>query len=304
MSALLALALLAIGLLLVVAGAELFFAGVLAAAGRLGVSSFALAVVLSGFELENLAAGIASDVKGLPGAAAGTFLGGTTFLALGVSGLAGLLSPLRARLPAGVLAWTAASPLPLLVLALDGELSRLDGALLLVWFGAALTGLVISGGSLLEREPHSRGRPFVLRLTAGLLLLAVAGEALGEGIRHVVRRLGVSQALLGNTVVAAGVEAEEVGRVVVPARHGRPNVGLANVAGTIVHFTCFNAGVIALVKPLELSGSSRWLHLPVAAGSVLALCALLTLRRRLGRPEAALLLLAYAVYLAAAVAAA
>ena len=301
-SSLAALGLLAIGLVLVVAGAELFFQGVLAAAGRLGVSSFALTVVLSGFELENLAAGIATNLKGLPGAAAGTFLGGTTFLALGVSGVAGAIAPLRARLPSGVLLWTAASPLPLLTLSLDGELSRLDGVLLLVWFVVALAGLVASGRSLLERDPPRRRQAFLLRLVAGLALLSAAGEALGEGLRRVVERLGASQALLGNTVVAASVEAEEVARVVVPARRDRADIGLANVAGTIVHFTSFNAGVIALVRPLELVGVSRSLHLPVAVGSVLALCALLAVRGQVGRPEAVLLLLAYGAYVGTAIA--
>src|ERR687891_316752 len=139
MSSLVALLLLAAGIALVVAGAEIFLDGLLASASRLGVSAFAITTVVSGFEVENLAAGIAANVAGLPGAAAGTFLGGTTFLALGVSGLAALISPIRARLPGKALAWTALGPLPLVALALDGTISRLDGALLVAWFAVALT---------------------------------------------------------------------------------------------------------------------------------------------------------------------
>src|ERR671925_2063325 len=90
---------LAAGVALVVAGAELFFDGVSAAASRLGVSAFALTAVVSGFELENLVAGLAANANGLPNAAAGTFLGGTTFLALGVAGFGALVAPLHARLP-------------------------------------------------------------------------------------------------------------------------------------------------------------------------------------------------------------
>src|SRR3954451_19294700 len=131
MSEMPALLVLAGGLVLVVAGAELFFDGVLAGASRLGVSAFVLTAVVSGLELENLAAGIAANAKGLGGAAAGTFLGGTTFLALGVAGIAAVIAPIEARLPLPALAWTAAAPIPLLGLALDGEVSRLDGGLLL-----------------------------------------------------------------------------------------------------------------------------------------------------------------------------
>src|SRR3954470_2892014 len=104
-----ALLVLASGIVLVVAGAELFFDGVLAVAGRLGVSAFVLTAVVSGFELENLAAGIAANERGLIGAAAWTFLGGTTFLALGVACVAALVAPIRARLPLAALAWTVAS---------------------------------------------------------------------------------------------------------------------------------------------------------------------------------------------------
>src|SRR5919109_4722474 len=90
---------LAAGVALVVAGAELFFEGLLAAASRLGVSAFALTAVISGFELENLAAGIAANANGLPNAAAGTFLGGTTFLALGVAAIGAAGFPIRGEVP-------------------------------------------------------------------------------------------------------------------------------------------------------------------------------------------------------------
>jgi cation:H+ antiporter len=105
-SSLAALALLVAGVALVVAGADVFFRGLLALAARLRLPAFVVTVVLSGFELENLAAGIAANAKGLPGAAAGTFLGGTTFLAAGVAGLGALIAPMRSRLPLPALAWT------------------------------------------------------------------------------------------------------------------------------------------------------------------------------------------------------
>jgi cation:H+ antiporter len=303
MSSLAALLLLAGGLVLVVAGAELFFDGVLAAAERLRVSPFVITVVLSGFELENLAAGIAADLKGLPGAAAGTFLGGTTFLALGVTGVSALIAPIQARLPAAVLVWAAVAPAPLVVLSLDGSLSRPDGGLLVVWFAVALVGLARSGRLSPPAEPRAH-RFWAVKLLAGIGLLSAGGELLGEGIQNVVRRLGISEALLGNTVVAAGVEAEEIARVAVPARRQRGDLALANIAGTIVHFVALNAGVIALVKPLPLDHVTLYLHLPVAAASVLALCALLAVRGGIGRPAATTLLVLYATYIAAAIVAA
>jgi cation:H+ antiporter len=300
-SSLAALALLVAGVALVVAGADVFFRGLLALAARLGLPAFVVTVVLSGFELENLAAGIAANTKGPPGAAAGTFLGGTTFLAAGVAGLGALIAPMRARLPSTALVWTAAAPVPLLLLSLDGTLSRLDGGLLLLWFVLALAGLARSGRSLLAAEPvERRNRAFVL-LVAGLAVLTLGGELLGEGLRRAVSRFGISATLLGNTALAASVEAEELARVALPARRGRPDVALANVLGTVVHFIAFNAAVIALVQPLALDAATRHLHLPAALASTWVLCALLALRGGLGPREGALLLALYAVYLGLAV---
>jgi cation:H+ antiporter len=295
-----ALALLAGGIVLVVAGAELFFEGLLAAAARLGVSAFALTALVSGFELENIAAGIAANVKGLENAAAGTFLGGTTFLALAVAGLGALVAPLGAQLPRAVLVWTAAAPVPLLLLALDGEVSRLDGGVLLGWFVLAMAGLWRAGRGLLG-APVEQKRFILLRVLFGLALLTAAGEMLGEGLRRVVSRFGVSETLLGNTAIAASVEAEEVARVAVPARRGRGDIALGNIFGTIVHFIAFNAGVIALVRPLDLDSASRWLHLPVAAASPVFLVFLLAWRGSLGRAAGALLVGLYVGYVSVAV---
>jgi cation:H+ antiporter len=303
MSTVLAIALLVAGIVLVVGGAELFFEALLAGASRLRVSAFALAAVVSGFELENLAAGIAANAKGLPGAAAGTFLGGTTFLALGVAGLGGLLAPIRADLPRSVLAWLAASPVPLLALAADGGLSRLDGGLLVAWFAVALTGMARAGRSLLVAEDTAHDpRRWLLRLFAGLGVLTGGGVLLGDGLRRVVNDLGVSQTLLGNTAIAAAVEAEEVGRVAIPAKRGRGDVAIANVAGTIVHFTAFNAGVIALVRPLPLDSASLHLHLPVSVGATLLLCAALLFGHGIGRRSGAAFVALYAAYVATAIA--
>src|SRR4051794_4796101 len=299
MSELPALLVLGGGLVLVVAGAELFFDGVLAVASRLAVSAFVLTAVVSGFELENLAAGIAANARGLSGAAAGTFLGGTTFLALGVAGLSAVVAPIRARLPLAALAWTAAAPLPLVACAADGRISRLEGATLVVWFLIALAGLARSGRAFLAGEPSGQSRP-LLRLIAGLGLLTVGGDLLGRGLRDVVARFDVSATLLGNTVVAASVEGEEVARVVVPARRARGDVALANILGTIVHFVGLNAGVIALVKPLRLDADSLHLHLPVAASAPAVTCVVIAARGGIGRVEGALLLALYGAYLAAA----
>jgi cation:H+ antiporter len=301
-SALLGPVLLAVGLAAVVAGAELFVDGLLPTAERLRVSPYALVVVLSGLELENLAAGIALDLRGLGSAAAGTFLGGTTFLALAVPGLAALIAPIDVRFPLPLLVCSAAAPIPVFALGLDGDLSRIDGAVLVAWFGLALYGIVRSGRGLLATASIERRSFPLARLAVGLAAIAGAGLLVGEGVRRIVRHFDVSATLLGNAAVAPAVELEEVARVAVPTRRGRPEIGLGNVFGTIAHFAALNAGVIALVRPIHLDRATRDLHLPVAGASALMLAALVAWRRGLGRGDAVGLLVLYAVYVAAAAA--
>lgn len=288
---------------MVVFAADLFVDGLLGVALALGVAPFVLSVALSGFETENLATGIAANAKGLPGAAAGTFLGGVTFLAFGVAGLGGLIAPIRVELPTRFAVWTAVSPLPLFAFAVDGHLSRLEGGLLVVWFVVALVGLARSGPSLLapdEEEEHVR-RPG-LRLVVGLALLTGGGWVIAQGLLTTVRQLGVPQTLLGNTALAATIEAEELARFAVPARRGRPEIGLGSIAGTIVHFVALNAGIIALVKPLTLGPQTTRFYLPVAVASPAILATVLVVRKRLGRIEGAGLAALYVAYVAAAIA--
>jgi cation:H+ antiporter len=294
---------LVVGLVVVVLAADVFVDGLLGVALALGIAPFVLSVALSGFETENLAAGIAANAKGLPGAAAGTFLGGVTFLAFGVAGLGGLIAPIRVELPTRFAVWTAISPLPLFAFAVDGHLSRPEGGLLVVWSVVALAGLAQSGRDLLVAEDEEgRVRFAGLRLLVGLALLTGGGWLIGQGLRTTVRQLGVPQTLLGNTALAATIEAEELARFAVPARRGRPEIGLGNIAGTVVHFAALNAGIIALVKPLAFGTDTTRFYLPVAVASPAILAAVLVIRKQLGRIEGAALTALYAAYVAVAIA--
>ena len=303
---LVALALLTGGIALVIIGAEAFFDGLLSAAGRLPVSAFFLTVLVSGFEIENIAAGLAANLAGFPGAAAGTFLGGTTFIALGVAGLGAILVPYRVRLSRSFLWWTALAGAPLLLLARDRTLSRVDGVILITFFCAAMvslhrtTGALGASGSDGDGGAERKRHPWAW-LLGGLAALTIGGELLGNGLHAVVSRFGISATLLGNTAIAALTEAEEIGRIAVPARRGRPDMAAANVGGTAIHFMTLNAGILAAVRPLHLDDATMRLHLPVAVAAPAVFCLILLLRGGLGRLEGALLSSFYAAYIGAAV---
>jgi cation:H+ antiporter len=305
-SGLVPLAFLAAGIAVIILGAEAFFAGLQGVARRVGVSTFFLTLLFSGLEVENIAAGLAAHLAGFPGAAAGTFLGGTTFITLGVAGLGAILVPFRIGLPRVFLLTTAFAGAPLAILALDRTLSRVDGGILIATFCVAMIVLHRSTGALTgnEDDPNSDARakrhPWAW-LLGGLAAMTVGGELLGNGLHGVVSRFGVSSTLLGNTAIAALTEAEEIGRVAVPTRRGRPDMAVANIGGTAIHFLTLNAGILALVLPLSLDEATMRLHLPVAVVAPALYCLILVLRGGLRRGDGLLLAALYVAYIAAAV---
>jgi cation:H+ antiporter len=299
-----ALALFAAGIALVVAGAEAFVDGLLATARRYQLSAFFLTIVVSGLEIENIVGGLAANLAGFPGAAAGTFLGGTSFVALAIAGLGAVIAPLRATLPRQFLLVTGASGLPLALLARDRELSQLDGALLIAWFALGMALLFRStSGQFLTADDEGEAKRFpLLWLGAGLAVMSAGGELLGSGIQAIVVRFGLSPTLIGNTAIAALTEAEELGRVAVPTRRGRPDVAVANIGGTAFHFLSLNAGLIALVRPLPLDDVTMRIHLPVAVAAPLLFALIFGLRGGLGRAAGAILIALYVAYVAIAIA--
>jgi cation:H+ antiporter len=304
-SGLVSVALLAAGITAIVLGAEAFFAGLLGAAQRIGVSTFFLTLLVSGLEVENIAAGLAANFAGFPGAATGTFLGGTTFITLGVAGLGAVLVPFRVRLPWEFLVATAFAGAPLALLAADRTLSRVDGGILIATFCVAMIVLHRSTGAMPgdeTDEDNLQGRRYSgVWLLGGLAAMTVGGELLGNGLHGIVSRFGVSPTLLGNTAIAALTEVEEIGRVAVPARRGRPDMAVANIGGTAIHFLSLNAGILAVVLPLQLDDATMHLHLPVAVVAPALYCLILVLRGGLGRREGIVLAGCYVAYLVAAV---
>lgn len=147
---------------LVVFGADVLLDGLLALPRRWRRSAFALVVLLAEPAHENLAAGVAANIEGAPGAVLGTCLGSSVVIALGVAGLGGMLAPSSVSPARSTVAWTTAAPLPLLLLSLDGEIGHLHGLLLRFWFAVAIGGLPRGEGTPLqvdENEAEDRRGP-------------------------------------------------------------------------------------------------------------------------------------------------
>lgn len=274
-----------------------------------GVSAFLLAVLFVGLDFENWAFGIAAVLGGLPGIAIGSAFGSALFLTGIAIPAAGLLVPFEVRIPRDYVLLTAGAPLVLFPSLLGGSVTRLEGALLLLFLAAALLHLYRRerDGRPTLRDPEAeeaarearrggRGRWFYLGLSALLVAGVVVGSELAvRGARGVVTGLALDETAFGMTAVGLVMSLEEVLLVVEPVRKGRVPIAAGNIVGSLVFFCTGNVGLLALPGALPLEPATLRLYWPLLAGSVLLVAAFLW-RGRVKRPEAAVLLAAYAVF--------
>lgn len=308
MSVLVAVGLFLVGALLAVWATERLLKGLVSLATALRLSAFGGAV-LSGFEAENIAVGLAAGGDKVAPVALGAVFGGAIFLVCVALGLGALLFPLDVRLPRGVLLVFAASPV-LAGLALVGPVTlHWVGVILLVAGVAALAYLVRAarGQQFLRshevdearEEEHSLGA--ALALTAvGIAVIRVGGELVAHGATRIVDTLRVPALLMGLVVTPTVIELEEVIRQAVPTKEGRPDVSAGNLIGTLLYVALFNLGLIALLTPVQVDPLVRQLDWPALIAVTWIATAFLW-RGRVGRKASLLLLTAYGAYIVAQV---
>jgi cation:H+ antiporter len=275
-----------------------------------GLSAFLISVVFIGFDPENLAVGAVASHGGSTGIALGTIVG-SAMVALALAfGITALIVPLDfEQAPRRILVLPVGAVAALTLLALDGRLSRGDGALLLLGYVGAVglmvhwerEGLHVAPTAAVESEVEDespRGvRRSVAWFGASLIGIVVGSELLVRGARPLIAALGWTETVFGMTLLALLVSVEEVARELPTALKGRPDITYGNVLGSTLAFFGFNAGVIALVRPVEVDPLTQYFYLPVCAGTVL-LIALLMEQRRVPRWGGALLVGAYVLFAA------
>lgn len=328
-----AVALFFVGVALVLVSVETFIEAVAESALALGISGFFLTVVLAGTDVENAILGLAAVIEGLPALALGTVFGEALFI-LGVAvGLAGILTPFETTVPRSYLLLTLCAPAMLFVLALDGTLTRFDGAVLTVAY-LPLLGIVYAlernqstrylsaeeveevleeadelddsdtDGSGTGAEDFPADAPLRERYEGwyqlGVAVLAALGMTIGSelavsGARGLLSVLGVTGLAFGATVMSLIASLEELFLTVEPARQGRPHLGVGNVVGSVLFFVTANVGVIALVRPIDTSGTVLTIHWPFFLVTLLLVAAIFW-RGHITRSDGVVLLGMYVAY--------
>jgi cation:H+ antiporter len=280
------------GLALVVYFAEKLVAGVVGTAAGFGLSAFWISVVFIGFDPENLAVGVTGSYEQIPGIALGSVVGAAMVAVALALGVTALIVPLTfERAPRRILL------LPVLAVALawglmmDGQLSRLDGGILLLGYVAAIgyllhlnrRGIDIKAGGEVAETLEKIGERSRWR-AVGLMVLSLAGivtgsEMLVKASSRLISKLGWSDTLFGMTVLAFLVSIEELARELPAALKKRPDITYGNVLGSVLAFFLFNGGLIALVRPVQIDAQTQTFYMPACAATVLMTSIVVATRR-------------------------
>lgn len=299
---------LAAGLGLLILGGELLVRGAAGFALRLGVSPLLIGLTVVGFgtSTPELVTSLEAAFKGSPGIAIGNVVGSNTANVLLILGIAALLAPIpverRAFLRDGTVAAVAA--LACLAVVLAGSLERLSGLILV-----GLLAAYIAFAAWRERVPagtedafkearRSMGVPLAVGLALGGLAITVLGaRLLVDAAIGLAQVAGVSDTVIGLTVVAIGTSLPEMATSVVAAYRRAPEIAFGNIVGSNIYNVLGILGVTALVHPIpvppEIIAFDIWVMLAAAAALTVAAVTGWQITRR----EGAALLGAYGAYM-------
>ncbi|HVM15790.1 MAG TPA: calcium/sodium antiporter [Egibacteraceae bacterium] len=303
------------GLALLTVAADRFVLGAARLSAALRVSPVIVGAIVIGFgtSAPEFLVTILATVQGSQDLAFGNIVGSNTANVLLVLGAAGLMHPLaigqatlRRELPLmlGAVVLLAA-------VSIDGSVGPLDAVVLLVAAAAAIAFVVVVG--LRDREAAEalaaeaaeyagEGAPGVLRpallALAGLVGTLVGAQLLVTGATGLARTLGVSEAVIGLTIVAVGTSLPELVTAVAAARRNETGLVVGNILGSNLFNSLPVAGVAGALATTQLGTTFR-LSLAIMVGACALAALFLRSGRRLGRAEAWTLLVAFAVATAA-----
>jgi len=306
------------GLVLLVGGAESLVRGAsgIALLARVPPAVVGLTIVAAGTSMPELVVSVQAALEGSPGLSMGNVVGSNIFNIGFILGLTALLRPLR------ILGNTVRFEWPVMMLAAvllhllvrDSVVDRWEGGFLLmsmVAFTAYAVWLGRKGVAAVEQTEFAQlttasfGRSGkaatglnVAAVAAGVGLLGAGSTALVRGAVGVASSLGVSDTVIGLTIVAAGTSMPELVTSLVAARRGQDDIAVGNVVGSNIFNVLGIIGIVGLIRPLpvprEIIAWDDWWMLGASA----LLFPLMRTDMTIKRFEGALLLAGFATYMA------
>lgn len=293
------------GIALVLWGADRLTDGAVAIAERMHISQMVigLTIVAMGTSMPEFFVSFMSALKDTPDMAVGNVVGSNIFNTLLIVGCAALVTPIMI-LPATVkkdIPFAMVASVVLLLMCLDGNISRIDAVGLLGLFAVFMYITLV--GAKQNEEPMQQtsvkgGKPFmsVVWIVVGLVCLVFGSNLFVDAATVIARQLGVSDAVIGLTIIAGGTSFPELATSVVSARKGQSGIAIGNVLGSNVFNILLILGITGVMSPMTLQGITT-VDLTMLVVSMVMLWLFSFTKYTLARWEGALLTIVFIGYM-------
>lgn len=252
-----------VGIGLVLWGADRLTVGAVGVAERMRVSQLVigLTVVAMGTSMPEFFVSLMSALSGSADMAVGNIVGSNTFNALIIVGVTAMLAPMvigrvtvRRDMPVCIVASIALG-----AVCLDGSVERWEAGLMLVGFLVYLVYTIREGRKSGEGGESVGGKTLGIWAAVGFVVLGLCclvggGYVFVMGATGIAKALGVSDAVIGLTIVAGGTSLPELATSVVAARKGNSEIAIGNVIGSNVFNILMIIGLTGLVSPMSIVG--------------------------------------------------
>lgn len=293
------------GIALVLWGADRLTDGAVAIAERMHISQMVigLTIVAMGTSMPEFFVSFMSALKDTPDMAVGNVVGSNIFNTLLIVGCAALVTPIMI-LPATVkkdIPFAMVASVALLLMCLDGNISRIDAMVLLGLF-AVFMYITLKGAKENEQSMQQTsakgGKPFmsVVWIFVGLVCLVFGSNLFVDAATVIARQLGVSDAVIGLTIIAGGTSFPELATSVVSARKGQSGIAIGNVLGSNVFNILLILGITGVMSPMTLQGITT-VDLTMLVVSMVMLWLFSFTKYTLARWEGALLTIVFIGYM-------
>ena len=289
---------------MVLKGADLLTEGAAALARRVNIPEIVigLTIVAAGTSAPELFVSLVSALKGTPDLAVGNVVGSNTMNCMLIVGCAAMVAPMtisRSTVKKDIPFAVGASVL-LMLLALNSFLGRFDGILLLAGFVSfmiySLRQAKNGQGDTPAEEKQQNPWLSALYIVLGLIGLVIGSNLFVDHASSLALALGISEGVVGLTVVAGGTSLPELATSVVAARKGQSAIAIGNVIGSNVFNILLILGLTATISPLQIEGITT-IDMAVMLLSVILVWLFSRTRYTVERWEGGLLLVIYIGYL-------
>lgn len=305
MNIFIAIALLIVGFVMLTKGADWFVDGSSALAFRLGIPQLVigLTIVAMGTSAPEAAVSITSALKGNEGITVGNVVGSNIMNILLILGIASVIVPLAVQKSTRMIEIPYMIAITVLfgVLGYTGEMvTRVEGGILWIAFLIYLGYLLwMAKKGKEDNEPDEKQKSLpvqLLMILVGLVCIVLGSDFVVDGATEIAKVIGISERIIGLTIVAFGTSLPELVTSIAAARRGNADIAIGNIVGSNVFNILFVAGTSALISPVVFESKFVLDTAVATATAVLLLVCVCNKEGKLKRAGGIIMLLAYAAY--------